>query len=74
MTRDYDQSFSAVDAMPLGLEKAIQWAVYGLTTDGSHHKQWFLEQILIALGVDLDEPREWLEEDGYGGWEQGIAP
>jgi hypothetical protein len=42
----------------------------GLTTDGSHHKQWVLEKILDAL----------VEEDSFNDafnhfqWDRGIAP
>ena len=37
----------------------------GLCTDGEHHKQWYLEQIAKALGIDLTEPLD---------YEKGIAP
>jgi hypothetical protein len=46
----------------------------GLFTDGDHHKQWFLEQILVALGHDLGEVRAAAREVGYGDWEPGVAP
>jgi hypothetical protein len=29
-----------------------QLALEGLVTDGAHHKQWFLEQILETMGVE----------------------
>lgn len=46
--------------------------VEGLQMDGEHHKQWYLEQILTALGVDLDKA---VDEDGRSFyWEPGIAP
>lgn len=35
-----------------------------LTTDGGHHKQWYLEQIAEALDVDVS----------VVGFERGIAP
>jgi len=28
--------------------------IAGLCTDDGHHKQWYLEQILIRLGFDLE--------------------
>lgn len=34
----------------------------GVDTDGAHHKQWYLEQIAVALKVELPEH------------EEGIAP
>jgi len=33
-------------------------ALSGLLTDGGHHKQWYLEEILKALGYDLKDLRE----------------
>ena len=47
--------------------------------DGGHHKQWYLEQILVALGYDLEQVKRelWDEipayDDGYK-WEEGIPP
>jgi hypothetical protein len=73
MTRNYDIGLQDVAAMPPGTEKAIQLAVYGLTIDGGHHKQWFLEQALVALGVSLDDLREQLRKIDCD-WEPGIAP
>lgn len=37
----------------------------GLCTDGGHHKQWYLEQIAKALGIELIEPLD---------YEKGVAP
>lgn len=48
-------------------------AIKGLLTDGAHHKQWYLEEILKAIGYDLKDIEKELEEDDYG-WEKGIAP
>jgi hypothetical protein len=44
-------------------------AMEGLTVDGGHHKQWYLERILQQCGkaLELNEPQE-------GDWEKGIAP
>ena len=53
--------------------KLKRMTVEGLQTDGSHHKQWYLEQILISLDVDLDRLRRDLKSKGYE-WEPGIAP
>ncbi len=44
----------------------------GLCTDGSHHKQWYLQQILKALGFDEKKLKE--EEYKDYDWEDGIAP
>lgn len=48
-------------------------AIKGLLTDESHHKQWYLEEILKVLGFDLAVIRKELQADGYD-WEDGIAP
>lgn len=56
----------------------IELAKDGLMIDGAHHKQWYLEQILIEAGVDLKRFREELNEPDDNGfsydWEEGIAP
>jgi hypothetical protein len=74
MPRDYDISLEEIDAMPQGTEKAIQLIVCGLAEDGGHHTTWFMEQALLALGVDPEEPRKSLIEAGYIDWEPGIIP
>ena len=60
------------DAVKEFAEKVKELVIDGLITDGSHHKQWYLEQILIALGIDVDKLHEEYERD-YD-WERGIAP
>ena len=42
----------------MDIEKAKELATNGLQTDGGHHKQWYLEEILKALDVDLEELRK----------------
>jgi hypothetical protein len=44
-----------------------------LLTDGEHHKQWYLEEILKALGYDLEDLRKEENEKGYD-WDIGIVP
>ena len=39
--------------------------INGLSIDGEHHKQWYLEQIAKVLGIDLVTELE---------YERGIAP
>ena len=34
-------------------EAAVELALHALTTDGAHHKQWYLERIVTTLGIDL---------------------
>ena len=62
-------------------EEIYELCLEGLMTDGGHHKQWFLEQILKKIGFNIENLREKLEstkdEDGneYGySWDEGIAP
>jgi hypothetical protein len=60
-------------AEPDVITKIKDLSIDGLLTDGAHHKQWYLEQILTLLGVDLDRLDEELESLG-GEREPGIAP
>lgn len=55
------------------IQSAIDFAISGLLTDGAHHKQWYLERILLNLGVDLVELKRELADDDYE-WEPGIVP
>jgi len=41
--------------------------ISALMTDGEHHKQWYLEQILKQLGHDPEKIRDI-------GWDKGIIP
>jgi hypothetical protein len=50
--------------------KAAELAFNALTTDGAHHKQWYLEQIVRALGLD---PEHFEKTTGIT-YERGIAP
>ena len=49
--------------------------ISGLRTDAAHHKQWYFEQILEALGLDLRVLSMELygEETSYY-WEESIPP
>ncbi len=51
----------------------VELATDGLLTDGEHHKQWYLEQILERLGINLEAHRKALGDEGYD-WEDGIVP
>ncbi len=48
----------AVPRVPFGgpadISTIEQLITEGLQTDGGHHKQWYLEQIAVALGINLD--------------------
>ena len=47
--------------------------IEGLLTDGAHHKQWYLEEILKRLGFNLNQIRKELRKEDYD-WEDGLAP
>lgn len=57
-------------------EEIEKLCIDGLYTDGAHHKQWYLEQILAVLYPEekgMDILREELAVDDYE-WEEGIPP
>ena len=61
------------------VQEALRLAVEFGGYDGSHHKQWVIDQMVRALTGDQYE--EWVERfnDGDEGpdtylWEEGIAP
>ena len=65
------------------IEDAVDHIINGLTIDGAHHKQWDMEQALIALkGKAWVEKNRWVNEDGekasskdkevFPRWEEGI--
>ena len=70
---NFDVPLTTVFSMPPGTVKAALLATYGLTIDGAHHKQWFLEQIIESLGVSLPQLREQAIKGDWE-WEAGIAP
>lgn len=45
-----------------------------LYTDGGHHKQWYIEQIASALGMDLDQIDTDMARCGNPERLQGVAP
>jgi hypothetical protein len=59
--------------MIVDIELARSHALAGLLVDGAHHKQWYLEQILLALGTNLDELRIQLDAENYR-WHEGVTP
>lgn len=62
------------DPTPTMVRAAGDLCVGALYTDGAHHKQWYLEQILKVLGFDLDVIRAEQVAADYGEWEEGIVP
>lgn len=51
-------------------DEAVVALLMGLTTDGAHHKQHFLEQALRALceGEYVDKAKREFD------WQEGVAP
>lgn len=60
------------------IEKLAELSIKGLLTDGAHHKQWYLEQILTTIaaeqGVSLLDIKSQIYDEGYGDWDEGIPP
>jgi len=56
------------------LDRIKELVISALCWDGAHHKQWFLEKIGEALGMDLEQERERLKDGPYYPWERGVAP
>ena len=54
----------------LKMERLEELCIDALLTDGAHHKQWYIEQILeIAIGcIKFDKAKKHI------GWDDGIAP
>lgn len=52
----------------LRIENVRAACLQALITDGEHHKQWYLEQILLLIvgSEDYEELRQDLE------WEEGV--
>ncbi len=57
-------------------EGIVEIIVDALMTDGAHHKQWSLEQVLLSiLGEEGFKKKRMELVDKYGWvWERGIAP
>jgi len=49
-------------------DECVKHLIMGLTTDGSHHKQWYLEQAFRALCEDAYVEKARIEFP----WETGI--
>ncbi len=64
-----DLRIGELEKLPPSISKALALAINGLYFDGGHHKQWFLEQVIEALGSDLA-----MVLTEIGNWEDGIAP
>lgn len=67
-------------SMPNGIEKARELAICALLNTEVHHKQWYIERTLEALGVNLNKLQKEIEQeepdDGNEDWpwKMGIAP
>jgi len=67
------------------IDEALNLAASGIFTDGGHHKQWYLDQIVRVLTGDDKEYRSFrhdhqsvsFDEDGdaiFYEWDEGISP
>lgn len=56
------------------MEEAIQLALDAIFTDGEHHKQWYLDQIVRVLVADDEEYQKLRKDAKDYGWDEGIAP
>jgi len=63
-TREFEMY---VNSIPTMIDDVQQLATDALYTDGGHHKQWYLEEILEAIG------REPILDPEYS-YEHGIPP
>lgn len=54
-----------MDNVHTQIEKACEIAIHAIGTDGVHHKQYFFEEILIALGME-DEVAEHRLNETWG--------
>jgi len=54
--------------------KIIRLGTEALLTDGKRHKQWYLERILEACGVDLEQTAHEMLRTNDREWDRGIAP
>jgi len=52
------------------LDETVKIILEGLITDGAHHKQWYLEQVLQSLV----EPEYYETCRKEFEWDEGIAP
>jgi len=55
-------------------KKIRELCVEGLNTDGAHHKQWYLEEILKVLGYNPKDLKTEYEIFCDISWEEGIPP
>jgi len=58
--------------LQVDIRDIVSLVTSGLCTDGGHHKQWYLEEILRKIVVE--EEFERLKNDEDYGWEEGIIP
>jgi hypothetical protein len=59
-------------------DRILELLACGLATGGAHHKQWYLEQILMVVGQDVGWPLDFIirymrQKEGLD-WEPGVAP
>jgi len=56
------------------IEQIRHLATAALYESSKHHKQWYLEKILEATGVELEEFAHEMLRANCREWEKGVAP
>jgi len=69
----FEQTLARMKTLNYEKGKAAELCAEALMTDGAHHKQWYLEEILKALGFDLDAYEKYVTAKDIH-WERGIPP
>jgi len=74
-----EEALSVSEELPRRTVQAIRFAEQYAMIDGSHHKQWVIDQMLRTLlgphyeGWAMDYNESAITED-YSEWDEGIAP
>ncbi len=66
---EYDRAIEQRDRLAANNNRVIELLKDGLQTDGSHHKQWYLNEVLKLINADIakDVEMHWTHD-------KGIAP
>lgn len=63
-----------IEQYPRSVREALQVAIECGSTDGAHHKQWAIDQIVRALTAEMYESFVASYQSEGGEWDTGIAP
>ena len=59
MKNSEHNALEEIDLLKASIDALYELALMGCRAEGAHHKQWYLEQILDALGWNVDALRDW---------------